>query len=108
MLLKMMDETMIQRPTYIRAGIWSKQNKFIFQVDDEKTKDLILNHRNAGRHAHAIIVKEVSVTIFWLYFNIDSKRRTMFGTSPCQDLIKRLPSKRLRDWQLQNILKSFS
>ena len=64
MLLKMMDETMIQRPTYIRAGIWSKQNKFIFQVDDEKTKDLILNHRNAGRHAHAIIVKEVSVTIF--------------------------------------------
>ena len=54
----MMDETIIQRPTYINAGIWSKQNKFIFQVDDKESAEIILAHSNAGRHSHAIIVKE--------------------------------------------------
>ena len=64
-----MDSSIILTTTYINAGIWSKQNKFIFQVDDDASKEIILNHKHAGRHSHAIFVKE-----FKYYWDITLSR----------------------------------
>ena len=73
-----MDSTIIQTTKYIRAGIWSKQvgysdhlslfnikhsmqNKFYFQIEDDDSKQIILDHKYAGTHPHLIIVEEVYV-----------------------------------------------
>ena len=39
------------------------KNKFLFQVDDNASKEIILDHVHAGTHSHAVIVKEVDTKI---------------------------------------------
>ena len=55
-----MDKTVTLTRTFIDAGIWSKKNKFIFQIEDDESLDIIFQHKHAGSHPHAIIVKEVN------------------------------------------------
>ena len=54
-----MDETITLKRDFIDAGIWSKKNRFIFQIKDDASLGIINQHKYAGYHPHAIIVKEV-------------------------------------------------
>ena len=60
-----MDETVTLTRTYIDAGIWSKKNKFIFQIEDTESLDIIFQHKHAGYHPHAIVVKEVKIVKYF-------------------------------------------
>ena len=62
-----MDGTTTLTKTYINAGIWSKNNKFLFQISDKEELEMVLDHKYAGSHPHAISVKEV---LFILVENI--------------------------------------
>ena len=54
-----MDSTITLTTTYINAGIWSKNNKFIFQILDKEELEIIQGHKYAGSHPHALSIKEV-------------------------------------------------